>query len=680
MKHTPEILAPAGDQNSAMAALAAGADAIYLGLKHFSARMQADNFSITDLSRLVALAHDEERRVYVALNSLLKPGDPASAGRLIARLDRDVHPDALIVQDLGSVEMARQAGFSGEVHLSTLANVTHPQAFGMARKLGVSRVILPRELNVDEVRQCNDACPEDMSLELFVHGALCWCVSGRCWWSSYMGGKSGLRGRCVQPCRRVYTQKKRKGRFFSCMDLSLDVLTKSLLSMPNVASWKIEGRKKGPHYVYYTTAAYKLLRDNPDDSQAKKQAEDILSHALGRPRTHATFLPQRPYTPTQPDEQTSSGLLAGVVKLEKVEPAKGRKKPGGPGKNAKPQGRPRSLVKARFALQAGDFLRVGYEDEPWHFTTRITKPVPKGGVYHLFAPPKKYPKSGTQVFLIDRRERELTTLLKEWNGKLARYRGTESASVEFTPALPAKAKRPRLMSIILRAGLPHGKQGKVGKFTGNVNGLWLSPKPLRSISKTLFERISWWLPPVIWPDEEQKWQSMIREAVRKGARHFVLGAPLQASLFENMRTDLIAGPFCNVSNPAQVAVLKQLGFSGAIVSPELAGDEILSLPALSALPLGIVLNGYWPMGISRWPLEGIKPNEPFSSPKGEVFWMRRYGQNHWVYPGWPLDLSKYRERLLDAGYSCLVSMTEEPPAAVPQASRTTQFNWDVGLL
>ena len=679
MTHKPEILAPAGDKNAAMAALAAGADAIYLGLKHFSARMQADNFSVSDLSKLVELAHNEDRKVYVALNSLLKPGDPASAGRLISRLDRDVHPDALIVQDLGSVEMARQAGFSGEVHLSTLANVTHPSAFISAQELGVSRVILPRELNVDEVRQCSEACPEGMSLELFVHGALCWCVSGRCWWSSYMGGKSGLRGRCVQPCRRVYQQKNRKGRFFSCMDLSLDVLTKALLSMSNLTSWKIEGRKKGPHYVYYTTTAYKLLLDNPDDPQAKKQAEEILEHALGRPRTHATFLPQRPYTPTQPGEQTSSGLLAGVVKLEQQEAAKG-KAPKGKGKDAKPKSRPRSMVKTRFPLLAGDFLRVGYEDEPWHFTTRITKPVPKGGAYHLFAPPKKYPKTGTPVFLIDRREKELTSLLKKWNGKLARCKGSEGTAVEFEPQLPGKAKRPRLMHIILRPGLPQGKQGKVGKFTGNVNGLWLSPKPLRTISKTLFERISWWLPPVIWPNEEHKWKSMIREAVRKGARHFVLGAPLQVSLFENVRADLMAGPFCNVSNPAEVAVLKQLGFRGAIVSPELSGEEILQLPSMCSLPLGIVMNGYWPMGISRWPVEGVKPNEPFSSPKGESFWMRRYGQNNWVYPGWPLDLTKHRERLLDAGYSCLISLTEEPPASMPKATRTTQFNWDVGLL
>ena len=187
-----------------------------------------------------------------------------------------------------------------------------------------------------------EACPEGLDLECFVHGALCYCVSGRCYWSSYMGGKSGLRGRCVQPCRRVYRQggaaaaamakqaeqqareqgrngrdggrdmrrprpqrsnpgKGRDGRFFSCLDLSLDVLAKTLLHIPHLVSWKIEGRKKGPHYVYHVVTAYRMLRDNPGDPQARKDAEAILEMALGRPGSRARFLPHKDnLIPTDP--------------------------------------------------------------------------------------------------------------------------------------------------------------------------------------------------------------------------------------------------------------------------------------------------------------------------------------------------------------------------------------------
>ena len=162
MEHTPEILAPAGDTASALAAFAAGADAIYLGLKHFSARMQAENFSTLELSRLVDLAHTDNRKVYVALNTLLKPGDLQAAGRLIKRVCLGAAPDALIVQDLGAVEMARQADFTGQIYLSTLANVTHPAALQAAKAMGADRVILPRELSIDEIKIMDAARPEGL--------------------------------------------------------------------------------------------------------------------------------------------------------------------------------------------------------------------------------------------------------------------------------------------------------------------------------------------------------------------------------------------------------------------------------------------------------------------------------------------------------------------------------------
>jgi len=662
---TPEILAPAGDMQAALAAFAAGTDAVYLGLKHFSARMQAENFSTGELAALTDLAHSEGRRIYVAMNSMLKPGDPGAAGRLVARLARDVRPDALIVQDLGMLDIARQAGFAGELHLSTLANITHPAALTVARDLGASRVILPRELNIDEIRACGNACPDDLDLEFFVHGALCYCVSGRCYWSSYMGGKSGLRGRCVQPCRRVYRQKGREGRFFSCLDLSLDVLAKTLLSIPHMASWKIEGRKKGPHYVYYAVSAYRLLRDNPDDPKARKQAEDILEMALGRPGTHSRFLPQRGDDPTAPGEQTSSGLLAGKV---------GQTPEGG------------IFFKPRFELLPQDLLRIGYEDESWHTTLPVARHIPKAGTFNLRLPRHKTPKLGTPVFLIDRREPELLREVRNWQARLERHRrgGGEDGAVDFTPSYPAPGKSARPLDVILRGSLPHGREGKAGVRPGTVMGLWLSPKALREVSRTLYPRISWWLPPVIWPDEEAQWLRMVREATRDGARHFVLNAPWQVGLFgdAHARRDLVltAGPFCNTSNPAALAVLRKLGFAAAIVSPELPGEDILALPRQSCLPLGVVLSGYWPMGVTRHHLEGLKQGEPFNSPKNEVFWARRYGQNTWIYPGWPLDIEDRRGQLEAAGYTLFVRIDEHPPLTVPEPRRTSPFNWDIPLL
>ncbi len=658
MKHMPEILAPAGDIQSFLAALAAGADAVYVGMKHFSARMQADNFSIKELARMAELARRENRKLYIAVNAMLKPGDEDAAGRLLMRLTRNVQPHALIMQDLGIMELAQQAGFKGEIHLSTLANITHPTALPFVRAMGVDRVILPRELNIDEVRQCNAACPEGLSLELFVHGALCYCVSGRCYWSSYMGGKSGLRGRCVQPCRRIYTQKKRQGRYFSCLDLSLDVLVRNLLDMQHLASWKIEGRKKGPHYVFHTVTAYRMLRDTPGDPAVRKQAEDFLRQALSRPTTHAGFLPQRKHAVTAPNEPTSSGLLAGKLARDK-----------------------KSILqcKPRFELQAHDFLRVGFEDDPWHRTVRVTKRVPKGGTYTLPPVKGRQPAAGTPVFLIDRREKGLVDLLRLWDTKLSAIPARKEGPVTFTPAMPvARKEHGKGFTVLLHSSIPKGKRTERGG--GLVDGLWLSPRGA-SISRTLVSRYSWWLPPVIWPDEESQWQHLIKQVLRNGARHFVLGAPWQLALFPDDAAIVpIAGPFCNVANPAALTTLDRMGFRGVIVSPELAAQDILALPATTPLPLGIILSGFWPMGITRNPLQPVKQGEVLYSPKNEPFWARRYGQNTWIFPGWPLDITAYQEALKAAGYTIFVHLKEVPPRGVPEPTRTSTFNWDLTLL
>lgn len=654
---------------SALAGLAAGADALYLGLKHFSARMQAENFATGELAGLTDLAHAKDRRVYVAMNTLVKPGETGQALRLIRRLALHVKPDALIVQDPAMLDLAGQAGFQGEMHLSTLANVTHPKALASARSLGADRVILPRELSLDEVRLMNDACPQGLDLETFVHGALCFCVSGRCWWSSYMGGKSGLRGRCVQPCRRVYGQKGREGRFFSCMDLSLDVLTRGLLSLDRVRSWKIEGRKKGPHYVYHVTSAYRLLRDEPDNPEARREAERIIGLALGRPGTRSLFLPGRAESPTglplAKDAQTGSGLLCGRVDKD----ADGR-----------------YGMTPRIALLPKDYLRVGHEDEPWHCTLSVTRPAPQGERFALPLPRGKHPKPGTPVFLIDRKEAGLTALLAGWSRDLQKRTKEKTAREDVSglrPAMPPplRAGGAKPLDVLLRGSLPHGKEAKSGLKPGTVQGLWLSPKALREISRTLFSRVSWWLPPVIWPDEEDAWARLVLAARRGGARHFVCNSPWQAAFFSSgSGLSLAAGPFCNIANAPAIARLAGMGFESVIVSPEMGEEDILALPGQSPLPLGIVLDGFWPMGISRHQAPPLKAQHGFQSPKGEEFWMRRFGQNTWIYPAWPLDLSARRTALERAGYVTFVHMEDHPPKGLQQARRESEFNWKVDVL
>ena len=526
-------------------------------------------------------------------------------------------------------------------------------------------MVLPREFSIDEIKTMAQACPQGLGLEVFVHGALCFCVSGRCYWSSYLGGKSGLRGRCVQPCRRTYGQRNRKAGYFSCLDLSLDFLVKSLSRINEVKCWKIEGRKKGAHYVYYTTAAYKLFRDNPSDPKAKKEGLAILERALGRPGTHYTFLPQKPHPAVSADAsdaRTDSGLLAG----------KTMKTPEGA-----------VYIKPRLELIPGDLLRLGREDDSFHTTLKIRSRVPKGGRLDIKRKGKPRIPANAHVFLIDRREPGLVKAVRELEQELSQIRlpGAKMSS-EFSPASPApwvRSERP--VELALRRSPPRGKPDRKAGFPA----LWLGRETLGSISRTMFPRVSWWLPPVIWPDEEQGLSRFISQAVSQGAARFVLNSPWQIKLFpaparDSNQVRLTAGPFCNTANPLALESLKRMGFSSAIVSPELAGREILDLPSLSPLPLGIVLSGFWPVGISRIKPKSLKTMTPLTSPKGENFWTRAMGQNLWIYPGWPLDLSEKKGELERAGYVLFVNIIEPRPKTLPDPGRTSLFNWDAGLL
>ncbi|WP_027722554.1 peptidase U32 family protein [Maridesulfovibrio zosterae] len=656
-EHKPEILAPAGDKTSFLAAIAAGADAVYAGLKHFSARMEAYNFATGELAALAELGRENGVKTYIPMNTLVKPDDMDSAARLIDRVTRSVKPDGLIIQDLSMVELAHQAGYEGELHLSTLANASHPAALKAAAKLGINRVVVPRELNLDEIKQMAEACPENMSLEMFVHGALCYSVSGRCYWSSFFGGKSSLRGRCVQPCRRIYGGAKRKEmpkRLFSCLDLSLDVLTKPTLSIPQVKSWKIEGRKKGPHYVYYTVTAYRMLRDNPNDAKTKKDATELLDLALGRPTSHSVFLPQRPYTPLDPSNETGSGFLIGITKQEK---------------NGKP------YFNCRQELLDGDFLRIGYQDQPGHQTLKIRKFIPKRGKVSIPVRGRTSLKSGTKVFLIDRREEGLVKALKQLDSKLSKIKVAEKTASNLQVELPHPIRKPeRVAYHTLQRNPPKGKT----KFGTDV---WLSMNALKRTPRPAVSKIWWHLPPVIWPNEEKDIQKIIDICLSGGGRDFVLNSPWQKVMFpEDDRLRFHAGPFCNVSNPLTVAELADMGFASAYVSPELAREDFLALPAASPLPLGVVLSGMWPLGISRIIADETELMSPMYSQKKEVCWARQYGQSYWIYPGWPLDFSAERKVLENAGYSMFLDIQEPLPKSVPEPTRTSNFNWDLTLL
>lgn len=239
-----EILAPCGNPNSLFAALNAGADAVYVGMKEFSARKNAENFSDDDLKNAVLECHKRGVKLYVTLNTLVYDSELDELAKSI-KTAAELGVDGLIIQDLGAAALAKKICPKLPIHASTQMTLNSVSGVKAAKKLGFSRVVIGRELSEKEIEYISDNT--DIELEIFVHGALCVCVSGQCYMSSLFGGRSGNRGLCAQPCRLDFSYKERHN-VISLKDQSLiEHLREPVLS--RIASFKIEGRMKRPEYV-----------------------------------------------------------------------------------------------------------------------------------------------------------------------------------------------------------------------------------------------------------------------------------------------------------------------------------------------------------------------------------------------------------------------------------------------
>ena len=261
----PEILAPAGDRACLEAAVHAGADAVYFGLQQWSARARATNFDSSGLEETIAYLHRHGVRGYVTLNTLIFDDELARMATAI-RTCEAAGVDAIIVQDLGCARLAREVAPGLPLHASTQMTCTDAEAVDLARELGATRVILARELSLDDIAAIRRA--SDTDLEVFVHGALCIAYSGQCLTSEAIGGRSANRGACAQACRLPYEllvdgvlrDLGDAAYLLSPQDLEASALVPQLCAL-GVASIKIEGRLKSPEYVAATTALYRKAVD-----------------------------------------------------------------------------------------------------------------------------------------------------------------------------------------------------------------------------------------------------------------------------------------------------------------------------------------------------------------------------------------------------------------------------------
>lgn len=324
-----ELLAPAGNFEKLQAALIYGADAVYIGGKNFSLRAYGDNFSEEEILKAVEFTHKLGKKIYVATNVFAHNADIDELEKYFKFLD-GAGVDAVLISDLGVFSLAKNLTKNLELHVSTQANVTNYRTANFFHEMGASRIVLARELTLEEILEIKKNCAAE--LEIFVHGAMCISYSGRCYLSHYLTGRDGNQGACTHSCRWKYSlmEEKRPNEFFEVDEDSRGAYimnSKDLCLLPHldkiiesgVASLKIEGRMKSVNYVAGVVKVYRAAIDsyfeNPENFTIRAEWLEELDKVAHRPYTTGFFIsdgaPTEIYDTSKP--KRSSNFL-GIVR------------------------------------------------------------------------------------------------------------------------------------------------------------------------------------------------------------------------------------------------------------------------------------------------------------------------------------------------------------------------------
>lgn len=269
----PELLAPAGDLEKLKMAIIYGADAVYIGGEEFGLRKASKNFTLEDIEKGVEFAHDRGRKVYVTLNIIPHNEDLIGLDEYVLELVK-IGVDGVIVADPGVFSVVRRVAPNMPIHLSTQASATNYETIKFWYDLGIRRVVVARELSLEEIKEIKESLPEDLEIEAFVHGAMCISYSGRCLLSNYMAGRDANRGECAHPCRWKYSlmEEKRPGEYFpiyenekgtfifNSKDLCMIGHIPELIEA-GICSFKIEGRVKSQYYIATVIRSYRKAID-----------------------------------------------------------------------------------------------------------------------------------------------------------------------------------------------------------------------------------------------------------------------------------------------------------------------------------------------------------------------------------------------------------------------------------
>lgn len=654
----PEILAPAGHMESFFAAVENGADSVYLGLKELSARASAVNFTLEELARLIPYAREKRVSIFVALNSLVTA--PQFPGILdVLQSLSDLQVDALIVQDPGVIFLARRMFPNLKLHASTLMTIHNSAGVRQMQRMGVSRVVLARELSLDEIGRIRAATGAE--LEIFVHGALCFSYSGLCLTSSFRGGHSGLQGRCVQPCRLQFRQGRKTGYFLSCNDFSALPLVPELKKL-GLAALKIEGRMKPADYVGRVVRAYRLVLD-ADEAHAPEAVRQGLEWIAETPsrRLVSGYL-EKNFNDTvlTPHLSGSSGLWVGTVKKVVQDGA---------------------LVSLRRGLKPGDRLRPesrGGKEETAFKVAWIASPDGKrlesgaaGAV--VLVGGKGDLKAGDRLFRIasDKAGIPANVANRLRKVKPLQYRRTcadPAAGVRLVDeAGPAgRGARPE-ESLIIKVGTFH-HLAEAFKLTSHRVLLTASRSNLERMAKQRLpqgqkSRLAWSLPPLIMEKSDLEYYARaVKWFVGKGFALWELNNWGHFDLFgDRQGLGLVAGPRFNLRNAVALAAVAEEGARWSVLSPEITFKELQALGRTPAASQAVVSVYSRPALFTSRLTPKLEEGKPFSTPRGDVYVMERKQDGVRIYTDHPVCWFDRLPQLREAGYRhFLIDISQGP--------------------
>ena len=691
-----ELLAPAGSPEALDAAVGAGADAVYLGLKSFNARMRSANFAYSQFEGALRGLRRLGRKLYVTVNTVFEQREADRLYQLLKYL-ASLGPDGIIIQDFGLIPLVREYFPSLKLHASTQMNIASARGVNLLSKYGISRVVLARELSLEEMRDIR--FHTNAELEVFVHGALCVSASGLCLFSSFLGGKSANRGMCTQACRRYYRryEPEDQGYYFSPSDLQL-IEQVPALAEAGVTAYKIEGRMKSAEYVGTVVSAYRLVIDALGGGEEALRAaieagKNILRNDFARTKT--VFYTRRSWNPQSEEE------LDPVVDWLKADQSGGTGIPlGGILKVKGPPARRQGLIpKCGVMPAAGDSVRLHRTDDSDRRSHKLTAVEEEAGDLWISIPDGF--DVGDEVYLIQTKAmtKRYAPVIPHNRDGFSRVPGRDHAPVITLPG--AKKGDTKTFPAGLYVGVSRIEDlymiqsvrplGVMLSYTRKTAAYLLEDNkpPLPFTAGEILLVLDPYFPQAL----DGVLAREIPELINRGYVRFVVNNPGHFSYFRNTNATLIAGPYLYVFNRWANAFISGLG-TDFIISPLENNRQNLERtadPHRRAFTF-ITVFAYPPLFRIRADLSGVYSFGAFSDSRNEAFTLIGNRDGSLVIPEKPFSIIDKIPFLQEAGFGRFILDISGHPLkkadykdlmysvenAVPLPN-TSRFNWKDGF-